>query len=66
MTRRKRFTAKELIALVEAQGFVFSRQSGSHKIFKNANEVRVTIPMHGSRMLHPKIIKQVLKDIGIE
>lgn len=66
MPKQKRFTAKMLITLVEAQGFVFTRQSGSHKIFKNVQDVRVTVPVHDAKVLHPKIVKQVLKDIGLE
>ena len=54
---------KELVALVEKTGFVFSRQKGSHVIFYHEKGVRITIPNHGNKALHPKIIKSVLKDI---
>lgn len=58
-----RFTAKQLIKLIEERGFSLSRQNGSHIIFHNNNGVRITIPKHGSRILHPKIVSNVLRDI---
>jgi predicted RNA binding protein YcfA (HicA-like mRNA interferase family) len=54
---------KELATLAEKAGFVFSRQKGSHSIFYHEKGVRITIPNHGNKALHPKIIKSVLKDI---
>ena len=59
-------TAKEIIAALEKAGFIFSRQSGSHKIYKNTKGIRATVPFHGSKILHPKIIKRILDDTGIE
>jgi predicted RNA binding protein YcfA (HicA-like mRNA interferase family) len=41
-----RVTANEMIKIVEKSGFHFSRQSGSHKIYKNDEGKRVTIPYH--------------------
>ena len=55
--------AKQLIILAEKAGFEFSRQKGSHMIFYHPKGVRLTIPNHGTKVLHPKIIKSVLKDI---
>ncbi len=34
-------------------------------IYKNAAGKRVTIPFHGSKILHPKILKNILRDAGI-
>lgn len=60
-----RVTAKEVISAIEKLGFKLSRQSGSHKIYKNSKGQRVTIPFHGNKTLHPKIIKSIMKDAGI-
>jgi len=54
---------KQLVALAEKAGFVLSRQKGSHLIFYHKKGTRLTIPNHGNKVLHPKIIKNVLKDI---
>lgn len=61
--KQKLFTAKELVALAEKAGFIFSRQRGSHMIYYHTSGLRLTIPNHASRIIHPKIIKRILKDI---
>lgn len=63
-----RITAKEIIAVLEKSGFVLSRQSGSHKIYKHPNGKRATVPFHSGKILHPKVLKSILRDadIGIE
>lgn len=59
-------TAKEIIAVLEKAGFILSRQSGSHKIYKNCDGKRVTIPYHSGKILHPKVLKSILKDANID
>ena len=56
-------TSKQLAILAEQADFVFSRQKGSHMIFYHEQGLRLTIPNHGNKILHPKIIKSVLRDI---
>ncbi len=58
--------ADQAIKLVEKLGFVLVRQSGSHKIYKNIKGIRVTIPYHKGKILHPKIIKSIMKDAEID
>ncbi|MBI5306299.1 type II toxin-antitoxin system HicA family toxin [Candidatus Wolfebacteria bacterium] len=65
MPKLPRITAKEIISILEKSGFVLSRQSGSHKIYKNVAEKRVTVPYHSNNILHPKIIKSIIKDMDI-
>ncbi len=60
-----RVTANEMIKIVEKLGFRFSRQSGSHKIYKNDEGKRVTIVYHSGKILHPKIVKSILVDAGL-
>lgn len=60
-----RVTAKEAIRLLEKSGFSFVRQSGSHKIYKNKEGRRATVPYHAGKILHPKLLKSILKDAGI-
>ena len=55
---------KQLTTLAEKAGFVFSRQKGSHMIFYHEKRIRITIPNHGAKALHPKIVKSVLRDIA--
>ena len=62
MPKLPRVTAREIIAVLEKSGFVLSRQSGSHMIYKNAAGKRATVPFHGPRTLHPKVLKSILRD----
>ena len=47
-----RVTAEEVIKVLEHAGFLLSRQSGSHKIYKNQEGKRVTVPYHSGNALH--------------
>ena len=60
-----RVTANEMIKIVEKLGFRFSRQSGSHKIYKNDEGKRITIAYHSGKILHPKVVKSILADAGL-
>ncbi len=60
-----KITARDAIAVLLKIGFVLARQSGSHKIFKNFSGKRVTVPFHGSKILHPKILKSVIRDADL-
>ena len=57
-----RVTAAEVVKALERAGFSLSRQSGSHKIFKNREGKRVTVPYHAKKILHPNILKNILRD----
>jgi len=57
-----RVTADEVIKALECVGFSLVRQSGSHKIYRNAEGKRVTVPYHAGRVLHPKVLKSILRD----
>ncbi|MBN1167856.1 MAG: type II toxin-antitoxin system HicA family toxin [Methanospirillaceae archaeon] len=60
-----RITADKLIPILEKKGFTLVRQSGSHKIYRNDKQVRVTVPYHSGEILHPKILKQIIIDADL-
>lgn len=60
-----RVTAREIIRVLERRGFMLSRSSGSHRIYKDAEDRRVTVPFHGTKILHPKVLKNILNDASI-
>ena len=62
MPRLPRLTARQIVAVLEKLGFSLARQSGSHMIYKNAAGKRVTVPFHASKILHPKILRNILRD----
>jgi predicted RNA binding protein YcfA (HicA-like mRNA interferase family) len=65
MTRLPRLTAQEVAKVRERKGFVLVRQSGSHKIFRNSEGTRITLPFHSGKILHPKLLKSILEDAGL-
>jgi len=50
---------------LQRTGFTLARQSGSHRILKNAVGRRVTVPCHSGAILHPKLLKNILRDAGL-
>jgi predicted RNA binding protein YcfA (HicA-like mRNA interferase family) len=63
--RLPRITASQAIRVLERAGFSLVRQSGSHKIYKNAEGKRTTVPFHAGKILHPKLLGAILKDAGL-
>ena len=59
-------TPKKLRKILEQHGFVFSRQSGSHAIFRNEEKnLRTVLPMHNKDI--PKgTLNAILKDARLE
>lgn len=60
-----RVTAREIIRVLERRGFALTRSSGSHRIYKDEQERRVTVPFHGAKILHPKVLKNISNDAGM-
>ncbi len=60
-----RVTAADAIKVLESIGFSFSRQSGSHKIYKNKAGKRATVPYHSGKILHPKTLSSILRDADL-
>jgi predicted RNA binding protein YcfA (HicA-like mRNA interferase family) len=57
-----RLTAKEVEKLLLNAGFMQIRSKGSHRIYFREN-VRVVIPFHSGKVLHPKTVQQVFTAI---
>lgn len=60
-----RIPAAKVVKALEKAGFVCARQSGSHKIYKNKEGKRVTVPYHSRKILHPKVLKSILRDANL-
>ncbi len=56
------FKEEQAESLLIRSGFELLRSKGSHRIYKKVN-VRVVVPFHSGKILHPKIIKQVQEAI---
>lgn len=60
MPKIPRLTAKEAEAVLIKSGFKLIRSKGSHKIYRKEN-IRIIVPYHTNKTLHPKIIKQIIR-----
>jgi len=65
LPRLPRLTAQEARDLLLDAGFVLARVRGSHYIYVKEDR-RVVVPFHGTRILHPKIVKQVFNAIDAD
>jgi len=60
-----RLTAQEAERLLLKAGFELIRTKGSHRIYMRRDK-RIVVPFHSGKILHPKVVKQVLKSIETE
>jgi predicted RNA binding protein YcfA (HicA-like mRNA interferase family) len=60
-----RLTSQEAEAMLLKDGYEFIRSKGSHRIYLKGTR-RMVIPYHSGKVLHPKIVKQVIKAIEIK
>ncbi len=60
-----RLTARQIVAVLEKAGFTVARQSGGHMIFKNTSGRCATVPFHSTKMLHPYVLKSILRDADL-
>lgn len=56
---------REVIAILNALGFVEVRQRGSHKQFRHRDGRSTTVPVHGARDLAPTLLRQIARDVGL-
>ena len=59
-------TVREIIKLIEADGWRMARQRSSHRQFKHAAKPGlVTVAGHPSKVLAPKTLKSILRQAGL-
>lgn len=55
---------RDVVAILEAMGFVEVRQRGSHKQFRHPDGRCTTVPFHAGRDISPILLRQIAKDVG--
>lgn len=63
MVKLLRLKAQEAEKLLFKAGFKMVRSKGSHRIYRKGDR-RIIVPFHTSKILHPKVVKQVFKSIN--
>jgi predicted RNA binding protein YcfA (HicA-like mRNA interferase family) len=56
---------RQVVALLEAQGFREVRQRGSHKQFRHADGRSTTVPFHAGRDISPTLLRRIAADIHL-
>jgi predicted RNA binding protein YcfA (HicA-like mRNA interferase family) len=62
MSPLPKLTAREAEQRLLRAGFIQSRQKGSHKIYRKGS-FRMVLPWHQGKILHPKIVKELVEII---
>ena len=62
MPKIPRITSQEAEKMLVQAGFSLIRSKGSHRIYCKENS-RFILPYHKGRILHPKIVKQLMEMI---
>lgn len=63
MAKLPRLKVQEAEKLLLKAGFKMVRSKGNHRIYRKGDR-RIIVPFHTSKILHPKIVKKVLKSIN--
>ena len=59
-------TFKDAEKMIRADGWSYSYASGSHYHYRHATKSgKVTIPNHGNKELHPKVVTSIKKQAGL-
>ncbi len=62
MAKLPRLTSQQAERMLLTAGFKMVRSKGSHRIYMKM-EKRVVVPFHSGKILHPKVVQQMLKNI---
>jgi predicted RNA binding protein YcfA (HicA-like mRNA interferase family) len=65
MSKTPRVDARKVAKVPEQHGYQLIRQSGSHRMYKNSEGVRVTFPIHSGKTIHPEILNKISEDTSI-
>jgi len=68
MSKPPQISGQKLCKIIEKEGFVFIRQTGSHKIYqKQVEESKITvpIPVHSNKPLKKGTLHSILKKTSI-
>ncbi len=57
--------ALEVVARLEALGFVEARQRCAHKQFRHPAGRGTTVPFHKGRDVSPVLLRKIARDIGL-
>lgn len=60
-----RITADQVIRVLERTGFSLVHKAGGHRVYRNGEGRRVTVPYHAGKILHPKVVMSIIADMDL-
>ena len=63
MAKMPKVKSRQVVRVAEKLGFLFSRQKGSHAIYRRIDGRRITIPIHSGQDIAEDILYQIIKDM---
>ena len=62
----KNITGKKLCKILEENGWMLVRISGSHHVYaKDGEDARIVIPVHSNKEIKTGLLKAILKTAGL-
>jgi predicted RNA binding protein YcfA (HicA-like mRNA interferase family) len=65
MTRLPVISAKRMVKLLERQGFLITRISGSHHMLRHPDGRRTAVPVHGNDDIAIDLLMKILRQVEI-
>ena len=65
MSRLPRISGKAALRAFEKSGFSVVRVRGSHHVMTNADGLTIVVPVHGSEVLGPGLLRSLLADANL-
>lgn len=66
MSKLNPIKPEKLIKIVKQLGYELIHVKGSHHIFKNKEEKRISIPVHSGKMIGKGLLSKIIKgDLGL-
>lgn len=65
MPKLSPLNAKDLIKILEKQGFEVVHQKGSHVRLKHPDGRRTTVPMHSGEKVGVGLLRKILRDVNV-
>lgn len=62
----KNISGKKLCKILEENGWVLTRISGSHHVYiKDGEDARIVVPVHGNKEIKLGLLRAILKTAGL-
>lgn len=63
MTRLPRLSGKQVVRILEKNGFQVERTRGSHVFLKHPDGRATSVPVHASETIGPGLFRAILRDV---